>query len=78
MANQIAVLIIEDEELIRMDIADYLQREGFMVYEAADAAQAIDLLESIPLSQSFSPMSTCPEQWTASSSPRRCATGGRP
>lgn len=48
MADQITVLVVEDEELIRMDIADYLEREGFKVFEAAHAYAAIELLEAHP------------------------------
>ena len=39
------VLVVEDEVLIRMDIADELSRAGFTVYEAADADQALRKLE---------------------------------
>jgi CheY-like chemotaxis protein len=39
------VLVVEDEALIRMDIADCLVDAGFRVLEAADAAQAISILE---------------------------------
>lgn len=42
------VLIVEDESLIRMGIADYLTEVGFSVLEAANADQAIRLLESNP------------------------------
>jgi|SRR6185437_2572209 CheY-like chemotaxis protein len=40
-----AVLVVEDEVLIRMSIADSLEEAGFTVYEAANADQAIKLLE---------------------------------
>ena len=46
MESQITVLVVEDEALVRMDIVDYLEREGFKVYEAAHAAGAIKLLEA--------------------------------
>ena len=48
MAQPISVLVVEDEELIRMDIADFLHEEGFVVYEAANADEAIRLLEIHP------------------------------
>ena len=48
MEDQISVLVVEDEALIRMDIVDYLEREGFEVYEAAHSAAAIKILESNP------------------------------
>lgn len=40
------VLVVEDESLIRMGIADYLSDAGFTVLEAANADQAIRLLEA--------------------------------
>jgi CheY-like chemotaxis protein len=48
MAQPIPVLVVEDEELIRLDIVDFLEQEGFVVYEAADADKAIVLLEKHP------------------------------
>jgi two-component system, response regulator PdtaR len=42
------VLIVEDEALIRMHAADMICDLGFEVIEAADADQAISLLESNP------------------------------
>ena len=44
MNEQIAVLIVEDEALILLDIADQLAAEGFKVYEAHNADAAIKLL----------------------------------
>ncbi|WP_342778220.1 response regulator [Mesorhizobium norvegicum] len=46
MAPSICVLVVEDEPLIRMDIVDFLLGEGFEVLEAANADEAIDLLEA--------------------------------
>lgn len=40
------VLVVEDETLIRMHAADMIRDLGFEVIEAADADQAISLLES--------------------------------
>lgn len=45
MPSDIAVLVVEDEALVRMDIADRLRDEGFAVFEAANADEAIVLLE---------------------------------
>jgi CheY-like chemotaxis protein len=42
--NGITVLVVEDETLIRMDITTFLEDEGFTVYEAADADEAIAIL----------------------------------
>ena len=41
-----AVLVVEDEALIRMHAADMIRDLGFEVIEAANADQAISLLES--------------------------------
>jgi CheY-like chemotaxis protein len=40
------VLVVEDEVLIRLVIADYLRECGYRVHEAADAAEAVAVLES--------------------------------
>jgi hypothetical protein len=37
MAQPIPVLVVEDDELIRIDIVDFLGHEGFVDYEAAGA-----------------------------------------
>lgn len=42
------VLVVEDESLIRMAIADSLEENGFTVIEAADANQALEQLERHP------------------------------
>jgi CheY-like chemotaxis protein len=42
----IAVLIVEDEFLVRMDAVDSLKRAGFTVYEASNADEAIRILEA--------------------------------
>lgn len=44
MTQPISVLVVEDEALVRMGIAQHLSDEGFKVYEAAGADQAIDIL----------------------------------
>jgi CheY-like chemotaxis protein len=43
--RSVAVLVVEDEHLIRMDTASSLEAEGFIVHEAANAADAIHCLE---------------------------------
>ncbi len=40
------VLVVEDEVLVRMVIADLLQEGGFKTIEAADPAEALALLEA--------------------------------
>jgi CheY-like chemotaxis protein len=42
------VLIVEDEFLLRMDAVDMIAAAGFEVIEAANADEAIDLLEARP------------------------------
>lgn len=44
----ITVLVVEDEALLRMDIADQLSDMGFVVLEAANAAFAIRILAENP------------------------------
>ncbi|TPL21162.1 response regulator [Mesorhizobium sp. B2-4-9] len=46
MSLPIAVLLVEDEPLIRIDIADSLLSEGSLVFEASDADEAIAILEA--------------------------------
>jgi DNA-binding response OmpR family regulator len=40
------ILIVEDEVLIRFDVADYLRTCGYRVIEAANATEAIAVLQS--------------------------------
>jgi DNA-binding NtrC family response regulator len=40
------VLIVEDEILIRVCLADYLQDQGFKVLEAGSADDAVDIIEN--------------------------------
>jgi CheY-like chemotaxis protein len=48
MSAQIAVLVVEDETLIRMDIVDQLADEGYEVFEAGTADDAIAILQTEP------------------------------
>lgn len=48
MTDPIAVLVVEDEVLIRMDMTGQLEDEGFVVFEASNADQAIDVLQTQP------------------------------
>jgi len=41
-----SVLVVEDEGLIRMATVDFLTDEGFLVFEAQNADEAIRILES--------------------------------
>jgi CheY-like chemotaxis protein len=42
------VIVVEDEAIVRMDIAMSLQDKGFMVLEASNADEAIGLLDAHP------------------------------
>ena len=46
--RSVAVLVVEDEHLIRMDTVASLETTGFIVHEAANAADAIRCLELHP------------------------------
>ena len=43
-----AVLVVEDEELIRIDSCDRLEKAGLRVLEASDAEEAMALLDAHP------------------------------
>ncbi len=46
MPTPITVLIVEDEPLVSMALADHLEHEGYRVLEAVNAAAALRLLET--------------------------------
>ncbi len=46
--NSPAILIVEDNLVIRMDLVDQAERDGFTVFEAGSADQAIAILEAQP------------------------------
>ncbi|MCC2977967.1 response regulator [Sphingomonas sp. PL-96] len=43
-----AILVVDDEPLIRINLADFFEDEGFLVFEAEDADAAIATLEANP------------------------------
>jgi CheY-like chemotaxis protein len=43
--QSVAVLVVEDEPLVLMDVASTFEDVGFKVYEAASADEALGLLE---------------------------------
>lgn len=47
-ASRTAILIVEDEALLRLDARDFLEEAGFDVFEAANAEGAIEILEREP------------------------------
>lgn len=48
MTNRVAVLVVEDEVLIRLDVADQLRGAGYEVLEASNADEAIEILNVTP------------------------------
>lgn len=48
MPSKVSVLVVEDESLIRLTFVFQLEAEGFEVFEAANADQAIVLLDAKP------------------------------
>jgi two-component system, response regulator PdtaR len=46
MKTWTAALVVEDDALVRFDLAQTLEAEGFKTFEAADAAEAIAVLEA--------------------------------
>jgi DNA-binding NtrC family response regulator len=48
MPDKITVLVVEDEAIILMDIADRMEGEGFHVFQAANADRAIEILGTHP------------------------------
>lgn len=46
MKKWIAALVVEDEALVRFDLAQTLEAEGCKTFEAADADEAIAVLEA--------------------------------
>ena len=46
MKKWIAALVVEDDALVRFDLAQTLEAEGYKTFEAADAAEAIAVLEA--------------------------------
>src|SRR5262245_45670064 len=42
---QATILLVEDEVLVRMSLADQLRRAGYVVFEASSAEEALDLLQ---------------------------------
>lgn len=53
-ASAPAILVVEDEPMIRMDVADGLREFGFQVYEAGCGAEALQILAQIPVNIVFS------------------------
>ena len=48
MSDRTPILVAEDEAMLRLITVEVLQDAGFEVYEAADGAEALDLLKANP------------------------------
>lgn len=46
IVKQPNVLVVDDEALVRMVVADMLQQQGFTVFEAGSADEALQILEA--------------------------------
>ncbi len=46
--TQTAALVVEDEPLLRLDLVQTLQDEGYTTFEAGDAVEAISIMEANP------------------------------
>jgi CheY-like chemotaxis protein len=57
------VLIVEDELLLRMNAVDMIEAAGFEVVEAANADEAIEILESRRDIGVVLPISRCRARW---------------
>ena len=42
------ILVVDDEPMIRMAVTDHLRDCGFLVIEACDAEEAIEVLQAVP------------------------------
>ena len=49
-ANQETILVVEDDVLVRMPIAQYLRDCGYKVIEAANADEATTVAKTFPIS----------------------------
>jgi DNA-binding NtrC family response regulator len=48
MSDRTPILVAEDEAMLRLITVEVLQDAGFEVFEAADGAEALDLLKANP------------------------------
>ena len=48
-AGEVAILIVDDESAVREILEDVLAEEGFVVYSAANGAQALEILAKCKL-----------------------------
>ncbi|HWV59203.1 MAG TPA: hypothetical protein VN034_01000 [Sphingopyxis sp.] len=57
------VLVVEDDPLVLLSAVAMIEDAGYDVLEAANADEAIALLEAIRRSASCLPISKCPDPW---------------
>ena len=63
------ILFVEDEALVRMDMAEFLRECGYRVHEAANASEAVEALQSkFAVDLVFTDIN-CLTEWTALNSP---------
>jgi CheY-like chemotaxis protein len=48
MSDRTAILVAEDEAMLRLIAVEMLEDAGFRVFEAADGAEALDVLKANP------------------------------
>ncbi|MGE5608428.1 MAG: response regulator [Bacillota bacterium] len=53
------VLIVDDDTMVRMSVAAYLEDEGFDVHSATSAAEALRMLETEPLELAIVDLRLC-------------------
>lgn len=71
------VLVVEDEALIRLDLADRLERTGCATLQAGSAAEAIAILEQHrDITVVFTDIQRCLGPWTVSNLRTTSETGG--
>ena len=71
------VLVVEDEYFLRLNAVLMIEDAGFDVLEAANADQAIEILEDRPDVHVVFTEYKSPGPWTASNSLTRCGGDGR-
>lgn len=72
-----SALVVEDDALVRSDLAQTLEAEGYKTFEAADAAEAIAVLEANPEIRVVFTISRCRAQWTGWHCLTTSASAGR-
>ena len=45
-SRTVTVLVVEDEPIVRLALSDYLQENGFKVFEARSTREAMEILEA--------------------------------